>query len=122
MDMNSDSGLLFEADNFDDDVFYEEIKRQILLLTTEEEEEEEEEKNVGFLEETKRRFNQTIICNHRGLNGSGYGERSRFCSWEAQNCDGSPPLWLINLWKNGKGTGVFIPQVVKCKKNQRSGT
>ncbi|XP_028768622.1 uncharacterized protein LOC114726213 [Neltuma alba] len=115
MEMSSDPGLLFEAEN-EDDVFYAEIRRRILQLTT-----EDEEDNVGFLGETKR-VNPIVSGGDGGLYGSGYGlpAGSHVWSWEAQNSGGPPPVWLINLWKNGKGTGVFIPQAVRCKKNQRT--
>lgn len=123
MEVNTDPGMLFEAEN-EDDVFYAEIKRQILQLTTEED-------NEGFLGETKR-LDLDPVMSHGVSKGSGSGYvfcrgvagGSHFCSWEAQSYGGSPPVWLVNLWKtkNGKGTGVFIPQAVRSKKYHRSGT
>lgn len=114
--MNSDPALLFEAEN-EDDVFYAEIRRRILQLTTEDDEEHSE----GFLGESKR-VNR-IVSGGVDSYGSGYGlpGGSHLWSWEAQNSGASPPVWLMNLWKNGKGTGVFIPQVIRCKKNQGPG-
>lgn len=114
MEVNSNPSVLLEAEN-DDDTFYAEIRRQILLLTSED--------NEDLLE--TRSFNPMSVTNG-GSNRSIYSFRgaslpsSNFCSWEPESA-GSPPVWLVNLWKHGKGTGVFIPQVA-CRKNQRPGT
>ena len=114
MEMNSDPSIVFEAEN-DDDVFYAEIERQILLLTTDDNED---------LPETKH-FNSFGAANggsSRSVSGFPGASplASRFCSWETEY-SGSPPVWLVNLWKNGKGTGVFIPEVVKCRRNYKPG-
>ncbi|KAI4357845.1 hypothetical protein L6164_001768 [Bauhinia variegata] len=115
MEIDSDPRALFEAEN-DDDIFYAEIRRQILLLTSEED-------NEDFL--GTKQFNPIRLGNG-GSNRSIYGfpnaslPSSHFCSWESDN-SGSPPVWLVNLWKNGKGTGVFIPQVAECQRSCRTG-
>jgi len=95
---------------FDDDTFYTEIRRQILQLTSEDEdllvEKPFNKASVGG--STRLPYNNTPpLANH-------------FCSWEAQS-SGSPDLH-VNLWKSGRGTGVFIPQVVTGRKYQRPGT
>ncbi|KAI4313953.1 hypothetical protein L6164_026895 [Bauhinia variegata] len=114
--MNSDSSVPFESEK-DDDIFYAEIRKQILLLTSEED-------NEVFLE--SKQFNPIRVGNS-GPKRSNYGfpnasiPASRFCYWESEN-SGSPPVWLVNLWKNGKGTRVFIPLTVKCIRNYRTGT
>ncbi|XP_020213987.1 uncharacterized protein LOC109798157 [Cajanus cajan] len=113
MEMNSGASVLSEAE-YEEDTFYAEIRRQILQLTTED--------NDDILE--TRSFNP-INVPYGGSNRSVYSfnsaspPASNFCLWE-RHSSGSPPLWLVNLWKNGKGTGVFIPQVA-CRKDQRSG-
>ncbi|KAJ1436238.1 hypothetical protein SESBI_04267 [Sesbania bispinosa] len=109
--MNSDPSILFEAEN-DDDTFYAEIKRQILLLTSEDNEDLLETKSFNPINVTNGGSNRSV----HSFN-SASASTSNFCLWETEN-SGSPPVWLVNLWKNGKGTGVFIPQV-SCKKNQR---
>ncbi|KEH44252.1 hypothetical protein MtrunA17_Chr1g0210141 [Medicago truncatula] len=112
MEMNSDSSVWFETEN-EDDTFYDEIKRQILLLTSEEDNEDLVETNS---------FRQIDVTND-GSNRSIYNYNNatkptrKFYLWETDS-SGSPPIWLTNLWRNGKGTGVFIPQV-SCKENQR---
>lgn len=105
---------------YDDDTFYAEIRRQILLLLTSAD-------NEDLLE--RKRFNPPISVGNGGSIRSVYKRASspaasQFCSWETINSSASPPDWLMNLWKNGKGTGVFIPQAVTGlnKYNQRSGT
>ncbi|KAG4998617.1 hypothetical protein GLYMA_10G276000v4 [Glycine max] len=113
MEMNSVPGVMSEAE-YEEDTFYAEIRRQILLLTSED--------NEDLLE--TRSFNPINVTNG-GSNRSAYSfncaspSASNFSLWE-RHSSGSPPLWLVNLWKNGKGTGVFIPQVA-CRKNQRPG-
>ncbi|KAL2324067.1 hypothetical protein Fmac_023125 [Flemingia macrophylla] len=113
MEMNSGTSVLSDAE-YEEDTFYAEIRRQILLLTSEDSDDVHE----------TRSFNPINISNG-GSNRSVYSFSSaslpvsNFSLWERQGF-GSPPLWLVNLWKNGKGTGVFIPQVT-CRTNQRSG-
>ncbi|TKY69383.1 hypothetical protein E2542_SST05656 [Spatholobus suberectus] len=99
---------------FDDDTFYAEIRRQILQLTS-----EDDEDLV-----VKQRFNQASVGNggstRLAYNSTSPPPASHFCSRETHS-SGSPD-WLVNLWKSGRGTGVFIPQVVTGKKYQRPGT
>ncbi|CAL5210080.1 unnamed protein product [Lathyrus oleraceus] len=96
MEMNSE---------YEDDVFYVEIKRQILLLTSEE--------NEDFVE--TRSVNVTNDGSNYSIGNSLTTPTRKFYLWETE----SPPIWLVNLWRNGKGTGVFIPQV-SCKENHKS--
>ncbi|KAK7275230.1 hypothetical protein RIF29_16339 [Crotalaria pallida] len=110
---------------YDDDTFYAEIRRQILLLTSEDNEELLERKS----------FNSNSVVANGGSIRSVYKSLSQpashFCSWETES-SGSPPDWLVKLWRKnevklwknekGKGTGVFIPQAVTCRKKHRPGT
>ncbi|XP_027365204.1 uncharacterized protein LOC113872120 isoform X2 [Abrus precatorius] len=111
--MNTDSSVLFEAEN-EEDTFYAEIRKQILLLTSEDNEDLLETRSLNPLKVTNGSSNSSIYSVN-----SVPPPRSNFCLWENQ-CSSSPPVWLVNLWKNSKGTGVFIPQVA-CKKNQKPG-
>lgn len=110
MEVNSDPSVMFETEN-EDDTFYAEIKRQILLLTSEDNEDLVESKSF-----TNDSLNQSICS----FNCATTTPRRNLYLWEAENV-GSPPIWLVNLWKNGNGTGVFIPQVT-CREKQRPGT
>ncbi|CAJ1932310.1 unnamed protein product [Sphenostylis stenocarpa] len=96
---------------FDDDTFYAEIRRQILQLTSEDEED--------LL--VVKPFNQASVGGSTRL---AYNRTSphanHFCSWETQSSSSAD--LPVNLWKSGRGTGVFIPQVVTGKKYQRPGT
>ncbi|MED6131990.1 hypothetical protein PIB30_015141 [Stylosanthes scabra] len=124
MEMNySNASVVFEAENDDDDSFYAEIRRQILLLTSEE--------NEDVVENTNKHgggggnSNRSVFGVGRGvassLSLSSSGCHGSFCCWESDTSGPpAPPVWLVNLWKHGKGTGVFIPQV-PCSKKQRSG-
>ncbi|RDY12221.1 hypothetical protein CR513_03012, partial [Mucuna pruriens] len=85
---------------FDDDTFYAEIRRQILQLTSEDDEDLLERKS----------FNQASDGDVRLAYKRTSPLASHFCSWETlTSCS---PDWLVNLWKSGRGTGVFIPKVV----------
>jgi hypothetical protein len=115
MEMNSEEpSVFFEAEN-EDDTFYAEIKRQILLLTSEDNEDLVETKSFDNTHVTNDDSNRLVS----GFNGSITPTR-KFDLWETGSSS-SPPVWLVNLWKNGKGTGVFIPQV-SCRDDQRPGT
>ncbi|KAL8518287.1 hypothetical protein ACS0TY_009591 [Phlomoides rotata] len=89
----------------EDDVFYSELRKQVLQLTAEDEEEEVyENKNLSVVAEHKHGFN----------NGSYY-------DWAGNKEDFAAPVWMLNLWRPGNGTGVFIPQVVQqTKKKNKS--
>lgn len=115
MEVNSDTSVMFETEN-EDDTFYAEIKRQILLLTSEDNEDLIESKSFNSIDVANDGLNKSISsfdCETRT-------QKRNFYLWEAESV-GSPPIWLVNLWKNGKGTGVFIPQVT-CREKQRPGT
>ncbi|MED6170281.1 hypothetical protein PIB30_029400 [Stylosanthes scabra] len=102
---------------FDDDTLYAEIRRQILLLTSEDNEDLEETRRFDSIRVVKSGSTRSSVYYKSEWQGS-----SNFCSWETGSTAGSPPDWLVNLWKNGKGTGVFIPQAVAYSRKQRQGT
>ncbi|XVF43017.1 hypothetical protein PTKIN_Ptkin02bG0006700 [Pterospermum kingtungense] len=114
MDMNMNIDPSYEYEGIDeDDVFYAEIRRQILLLTADDEE-DYRETNI---------FNDSVSGSKPGSNrpvcNFSYG--SYFSSWERENTN-SVPTWLANLWRNGNGTGVFIPHHVdKSRRRHRPG-
>jgi len=108
--MNSDPSVMSEAE-YEDDTFYAEIRRQILLLTSED--------NEDFDLLQTRSFNSINVTDGGSARSvfrfsCASPPPSNFCLWERHG-SGSPPLWLVNLWKGGKGTGVFIPQVASRK-------
>ncbi|XP_057736420.1 uncharacterized protein LOC130951728 [Arachis stenosperma] len=124
MEMNSNASVVFEAEN-DDDSFYAEIRRQILLLTSEENEDVIEKTSCKINNHGAGDSNRSVYGVGRAAASlsfnSGFGS---LCCWESDAAGRlpapAPPVWLVNLWKHGKGTGVFIPQV-PCSKNKRSG-
>ncbi|XWS64331.1 hypothetical protein CRYUN_Cryun06bG0177300 [Craigia yunnanensis] len=116
MDMNMNIDHSYEYDGIDeDDVFYAEIRRQILLLTADDDEEYQEPKISPSVGSSKPGSNRPV-----GNFSSSIQYGSYFSSWESQNTD-SVPAWLANLWRNGKGTGVFIPHINKCRRRHRPG-
>lgn len=114
MEMNSNPSVWFETEN-EDDTFYAEIKRQILQLTSEDHEDLVETNSFKHIDVTNDGSNRSIYNYNNATKPT-----RKFYLWETDS-SGSPPIWLTNLWRNGKGTGVFIPQV-SCKENQRPGT
>ncbi|KAJ4710552.1 hypothetical protein OWV82_016723 [Melia azedarach] len=114
-------------DQYEEDVFYAELRAQILLLTADDDEDED------FVERKRSNssnLNATKSSSMHGLTSlsSALQPGSYFNWWEFENTN-SVPTWLVNLWRNGNGTGVFIPHIVKSRRykpgrtrNQRTKT
>ncbi|KAK7407564.1 hypothetical protein VNO78_09517 [Psophocarpus tetragonolobus] len=102
--------------SFNDDTFYSEIRRQILQLIAEDDED---------LLIRKKSFNEASSVSV-GVGSTMLAHKSKsplanhFCSRES-HCSGSPQ-GLVNMRRSGRGTGVFIPQVVTGNTYQRPGT
>ncbi|KAF5751183.1 hypothetical protein HS088_TW02G00193 [Tripterygium wilfordii] len=112
MAVNMDNSVEYE-DFDEDDAFYAELRRQILLLT--EDDENEFSTNLNSI---------SIAARKRGVNGSraAFGvaaEPGSYFSWREDEAADSKlvPTWLVNLWRNGNGTGVFIPHAVKYSRS-----
>ncbi|GFZ16112.1 hypothetical protein Acr_25g0005210 [Actinidia rufa] len=103
MDLKKDPSL-----EIDDDVFYAELRRQILLLTSEDEDDNTE-------------FHENKHSKYAAKQGSGFGwsavplPGSNF-SWSENENANVVPIWLLNLWRHGNGTGVFIPHTCQIQK------
>ncbi|KAG6426136.1 hypothetical protein SASPL_110352 [Salvia splendens] len=97
----------FQLDEFEyeDDVFYSELRKQVMQLTAEDEDDNIEEHVY------KNKNSNTVAARKEGLNDSrGYYD------WHEM----AAPAFIMNLWRTGNGTGVFIPQIVQSKKKNRS--
>ncbi|KAK4410337.1 hypothetical protein Sango_0106700 [Sesamum angolense] len=108
----------FDEFEYDDDVFYKELRRQVLQLTAEDDhhydDESYENKNPNMRKQ-----------------GQNYGATNDRCyyNWPGNKDDHAAPAWILNLWRTGNGTGVFIPQINAQtrpknrprKKNKRGG-
>ncbi|CAI9761842.1 unnamed protein product [Fraxinus pennsylvanica] len=113
-----------EGHEEDDGVFYSELRRQVLLLTAEDSDEE--------LHENRNSPNMTEARKHGSIPmPSSVKPPSCFYNWSGNKDDYAAPAWVLNLWRTGNGTGVFIPQIVQSsrrnkprrrKKNERGRT
>lgn len=103
MDTNTDHHLELEGD-----VLYADIRRQILLLTADEDDHEDvhKTKQQNSFSPVRRSSNSSTAILQPG---------SYFNWWENENSN-AVPAWLVSLWSNGNGTGVFIPQIVRSRR------
>ncbi|KAJ4843146.1 hypothetical protein Tsubulata_018571 [Turnera subulata] len=94
--------------NHDEDTFYRQLKRQILLLTADEDED--------FPVTTRLNNSDSSSSTHKGLSSViAPAAGSYFSLYGIEHSTNSVPTWLVNLWRKGNGTGVFIPQVVNSR-------
>ncbi|KAI3467123.1 hypothetical protein Pfo_023786, partial [Paulownia fortunei] len=91
--------LTFDEFEYEDDVFYCELRRQVLQLTAEDDDREEFYEN--------KNSNAVAAAGKQGLNNGPCGD------------DHAAPAWILNLWRTGNGTGVFIPQVTQSRRKNR---
>lgn len=100
------------GDGEEDDVFYAEIRRQILLLTADDDEEED-------FPESRNVVPNNWSASQGSVEGACY-PNGHFNGWENEKTMAdSKPVWLSSSWRNGKGTGVFIPQINNPRRNNR---
>lgn len=89
----------------EDDGYYAEIRKQIILLLTALEDDDDVERPPKTA--AKRGAEQS---------GRRHPQPERNLSWCLNGNDLEGPVWHVNSWENGNGTGVFIPQAVKYKR------
>ncbi|CAN0870567.1 hypothetical protein LINGRAHAP2_LOCUS9570 [Linum grandiflorum] len=104
--------------DYENDDFYADIRRQIMLLMGD----DESDRNRK-VPPCSGRVRQVVPAG-----SDGFGDY-------LSSCSDSTPDWLVNLWRrssssgikncsgssNVVGTGVFIPQIVKCRGRNRPG-
>lgn len=89
----------------EDDSYYAEIRKQIILLLTTYDDDEDVERPPKTA--AKRGAEQSGRC---------HPQAERNLSWCLNGNDLEEPVWHVNSWENGNGTGVFIPQAVQFKR------
>ncbi|XP_057765769.1 uncharacterized protein LOC130986379 [Salvia miltiorrhiza] len=103
----------FEEYEYEDDVFYSELRKQVLQLTAEDDDVEEQ---------VYRNKNSNKVAAQREGLDDGHRHISRdggYYDWPPNKEEVAAPAWVMNLWRTGNGTGVFIPQIVQSKKKNR---
>ncbi|XP_022889379.1 uncharacterized protein LOC111404879 [Olea europaea var. sylvestris] len=96
----------------DDDVFYSELRRQVMLLTAEDSDDEELRENRSSPNMNEARKHGSIPMT------SSVKPPTCFYNWSGNKEDYAAPAWILNLWRTGNGTGVFIPQIVRSRRNK----
>ncbi|KAI3453005.1 hypothetical protein Pfo_009668 [Paulownia fortunei] len=103
----------FDEYEEEDDVSYDELRRQVLQLTAEDDDEDvHENKILNTIEAQKQGpYNGPCIV----------PQPSCYYNWLGNKEDcAAAPAWILNLWRSGNGTGVFIPQTVQSRSKNRS--
>lgn len=98
-----------------DEAFYAELKRQILSLTDGDDNDDCSNNDFGG-----RSRHRTMSCDAALQAGPRY-----YSLWGCDTRRNPVPAWLSNIWRDEKGTGVFIPCIVRTKqkpvrKNRRT--
>lgn len=112
LEIQTTSIYMLEEMEYEDDVFYSELRKQVLQLTAEDDDQELVYGNK----------NLSMVAVRKGGLHDGSRRDGAYYDWP-QNEEGiAAPAWIMNLWKTGNGTGVFIPQIVHTtkKKNRPS--
>ncbi|KAG8382926.1 hypothetical protein BUALT_Bualt05G0130600 [Buddleja alternifolia] len=116
--MNFHSSLRQEMQDSgeEDDVFYDELRRQVLQLTA-----EDDDHNVGEDIYENNNLNMVEVRKQGPNNGPRSVSQPRcYYNWPENKEDCAAPAWILNLWRTGNGTGVFIPQTVQTRRKNRS--
>lgn len=103
---------VYSSDEFEegDDVFYDELRRQVLQLTA-----EDDDDDGGDEDAYKKK-----IPGARRQGPCSVRRPRCYYNWPGNEEDcAAAPAWMLNLWRSGNGTGVFIPQTVQ-RKNRSS--
>ncbi|KAL1564935.1 hypothetical protein AAHA92_07213 [Salvia divinorum] len=93
----------FDEFEYEDDVFYSELRKQVLQLTAEDDDDAQEHN----------------IKNSNAVAAQKEGRRGYY-DWPQHNKEVVGPAWIVNASRTGNGTGVFIPQIVQSKRKNRS--
>ncbi|KAK2971555.1 hypothetical protein RJ640_017924 [Escallonia rubra] len=100
-----------EYEKNEDDVLYVELRRQVLLLTADDDDD-------AFLN-TKLPNVKRVIKKHANIAAHARMLPGGYFSWQENESTNSVPAWLLNLWRNGSGTGVFIPEIAKTTRRNK---
>ncbi|KAE8661403.1 BZIP transcription factor family protein isoform 1 [Hibiscus syriacus] len=115
MDVNDVESVYKHQGNDEDDVFFDEIRRQILVLTADDEDHQETDVIDSVSFGANKPGRRRTVGNPSSL------QHGSYFSWPGTKNTDSVPTWLVNLWRTGNGTGVFIPHINKPTKCHRPG-
>lgn len=106
----------FEEYEEEDDVFYDELRRQVLQLTAEDDDDVHEDVYENKI------LNRIEARKQGPYNGPcSVPQPLCYYNWPGNKEDcAAIPAWMLNLWRSGNGTGVFIPQTVQSRRKNRS--
>ncbi|KAK2971554.1 hypothetical protein RJ640_017923 [Escallonia rubra] len=98
-----------EFASVDHDEFYAELERQILVLTAEDDSDDfvDCSKVSNSMRAVKHGSSMCVI------------QPGSYFDWTEDGNTNSVPTWLLNLWRNGNGTGVFIPHIVNSRRRNK---
>ena len=93
----------FDDLEYEDDVFYSELRKQVLQLTADDDDDD--------IQEHKIKNSNAVAAQKEG--------RCGYYNWPQHKEEVAAPAWIMNASRTGNGTGVFIPQIVRSRRKNR---
>lgn len=93
----------FDELEYEDAVFYSELRKQVLQLTADDDDD---------VQEHKIKNSNAVAAQREGRRG--------YYDWLQHKEEAATRAWIMNASRTGNGTGVFIPQIVQSRRRNRS--